>query len=286
MIKLLLRLVLTGISLFIISCNITKENISGNKYDKIITKYTEIKQIESNEVDDTFYVFVRLPKYYDSEEKKYPVLYLLDGDISFNMATSVVRYLQFGKDIPDLIIVAPSYGTMLNDQETNNRERDYTISEVKKFSESNGGKKYVKFLKKELIPMVDSSYRTNNTRILNGYSLGGLLTINTLLTDQELFNGYIAGSPFLINDINEILEKAKNFVASNNYKYLFISVGELEDEMKYKINIEKLLKELNLKAGLNVKFVEFSNGTHFTCPPEALAYGLKYIFNLDIMKEH
>ena len=122
--------------------NCTRKSVEqDNKYSNIITKYTEIKQIISNEVDDTFYVFVRLPKYYNESEKRYPVLYLLDGDISFNMAVSVVRYLQFGKDIPDLIIVAPAYGTLLNDDETNFRERDYTISQIERFPGSGGGRK-------------------------------------------------------------------------------------------------------------------------------------------------
>jgi len=283
--KMTVTLVLIILYFTILSCDFTKEQDSKSKYENIVTKYTEIKQIESSEIDDTFHVFIRLPKYYRSSEKRYPVLYLLDGDISFNMTTSVVRYLQFGKDIPDLIIVAPAYGTLLNDNEINYRERDYTISDVERFSESNGGDKYLAFLKKELIPLIDSTYRTNNKRIINGYSLGGLFTINILLTENDLFDSYIAGSPFLINDITELMVLAKNHSFSDKNKQLFISVGELEDNNRYKIHINKLLQELSKKEGLNVKFTEFKDGTHFTCPPEALAYGLKNIFSFDQVKE-
>ena len=106
------------VQFFIWAC-IGNNTEPDTKYSKIVTKYTEIKQVASSEVDDTFYVYIRIPKYYHETNKRYPVLYLLDGDISFNMATSVVRYLQFGKDIPDLIIVAPAYGTLLNDSEKN-----------------------------------------------------------------------------------------------------------------------------------------------------------------------
>ncbi len=271
------RLISILILLTIIGCSsIHKED--GKKYKNIITKYTEIKEIHSKEVKDTFYVFIRLPKKYnENSNKKYPVLYLLDGDISFNMATSVVRYLQFGKDIPDLIIVAPAYGTMLNDTETNYRERDYTFSKIERFKESGGGTSYLNFLKNELIPMVDSSYRTNKQKILNGYSLGGLFTINTLLTEPNLFTDYIAGSPYLSGNLESLLLKLDT-IKFSNYKNVFVSVGETESKETYKDPINHLVKKLSGFNEIKIEKVIFENGTHFTCPPEALGYGLKFIF--------
>ena len=266
----------------IIGCKIKEENPPIQKYQEIITKYTEIKEIVSQEVDDTFYVYIRLPKNYSENlSQRYPVLYLLDGDISFNMAASIIRYLQFGEDIPDLIIVAPAYGTLLRDNETNFRERDYTISRIKRFERSGGGKDYLTFLKKELIPLIDSDYRTNNQRILNGYSLGGLFAINTLLSEPNLFESYIAGSPYLMNDLELLLRKSNELYELTSRKKLFVTVGELEDKEIYNNPINSLIQVLQKKKGLHVKFTEFENGTHFTCPSETLVYGLKFIFNGD-----
>lgn len=268
-----------------LSCNSKQKQVDSNKYNKIVTKYTEIKQIISKEVNDTFYVFVRLPKYYKTNNKRYPVLYLLDGDISFNMATSIVRYLQFGGDIPDLIIVAPAYGTLLSDTETNYRERDYTFSEIERFVNSGGGERYLKFVEKELITYVDSSYRTNKKRILNGYSLGGLFAINSLIRNQNLFDNYIVGSPYLINDIDFIKQKLSHLSITTPLKKIFISVGELEDADNYHQPIKSTLDILKTKSGINVNFAEFKNGTHYTSPAEALTYGLKFVFSNNISKE-
>lgn len=267
------------IAALVIGCNVNEENLPTQKYKEIITKYTEIKEIISQEVDDTFYVYIRLPKNYVEENKRYPVLYLLDGDIAFNMATSIVRYLQFGEDVHDLIIVAPAYGTLLNDRETNFRERDYTISEVDRWIGSGGAANYLNFIKKELIPLIDYSYRTNNYRILNGYSLGGLFTIYTLLNDTDLFNDYIVGSPYLFNDLDILIARSNDILGFNQDTKLFITVGELEDIEIYHKPINSLFEALKNKNGLEVKFTEFKNGTHFTCTPEALVYGLKFIFN-------
>lgn len=264
--------------IFLVACTEKKIDVENN-YDNVITKYTEIKQIISKEVDDTFYVYIRLPKNYtENPKKRYPVLYLLDGDISFNMATSIVRYLQFGKDIPDLIIVAPAYGTMLSDNETNYRERDYTISKVERFTKSGEGKKYLNFLKNELFPMVQSSHRTDKKRILNGYSLGGLFAINTLLEEPDLFTDYIVGSPYLTNDLSSLKAKAQTFYL-NDEKRLFMSVGELEENQFYQTPITSVYNLIKNKRMLTSKFKVFEDGTHFTCPSEALTYGLRFVFS-------
>jgi len=100
------KIVYFTISLTIIlSCSPKSSKSNHYKYDRIVTKYTKIDQIVSSEVNDTFYIFIRLPKSYSSSNQSYPVLYALDGDIAFNMAVSTIRYLQFGKDIPEMIIV-------------------------------------------------------------------------------------------------------------------------------------------------------------------------------------
>lgn len=277
--KNLLMTIITFSVLFIVGCNNKEEKIAEQKYDKITTKYTEIKQIISSEVDDTFFVYIRLPKHYkENPDKKYTTLYLLDGDISFNMATSVVRYLQFGMDVPDLILVAPGYGTLLSDKEKNYRERDYTISKIEKFKGSGNGKRYLEFIKNELIPLIDSSYRTNENRILNGYSIGGLIALNIFLTSPELFNNYIVGSPYLINDIDELLEKSTSLKLRQSKK-MFVSVGELEEKELYHIPINNLVSNLKEVEGIDLEFTVFNNGTHFTCPAEALTYGLKFVFS-------
>lgn len=262
-------------------CNVKVEEAKTQtpKYNSIVTKYTEIKEIASNEIDDTFYVYVRLPKYYKEETEKYPVIYLLDGDISFNMATSIVRYLQYGKDLPDVIIVGIGYGTMMDDSEQNFRERDYTISKIERFQKSGGGRKFLNFIQNELIPMIEKNYRVSDVRVLNGYSLGGLFTINTLLTEPDLFNYYIAGSPYLINDIESLLKRANQNNKYPNKKKLFLSVGENEEKDRYHIPIKQLKVNLESISNLEVEFIEFNNGTHFTSPSQTLTYGLKFVFD-------
>lgn len=264
-------------SIFLISCN-SKINNTGTKIIQPTTKYTELKTIISEEVGDTFYIYIRVPKNYSSSNNTYPVLFLLDGDISFNMATSIIRYMQYGSYLPDLIIVGIGYGTMMSDAEKNFRERDYSISHIDQLPISGKGENFLKFIKNELIPFVEKEYRINSNRILNGFSLGGLFTIYTLLNEPELFKSYIAGSPYLFKDINLLIEM-EEIINFQEKKKLFISLGEQETIEEYFYPVGKLMERLNNKSNIQTKFEIFKNGTHFTTPPEALVYGLKFIFN-------
>lgn len=258
-----------------------QSKIQANEYSDIVPNHTEFRVLKSKIIDEEYFLYLKLPRDYSQTNKSYPVIYLLDGDISFTMAWSNVRYLQYGRHVPDVIIVGVGYGSLLSSDEKNMRERDYTISKLEQWEESGGGKKFVEFIKSELIPYIDSEFRTNpEQRVLNGYSLGGLIALYTFLTESSLFRGYIAGSPYISPDLDLLsgLVKKKSSTPNTSKIKLFISYGELEEKEKYEIPIENIFDELSLKKIGGIKKRVFENGTHFTCPSEAMVYGLKFIF--------
>lgn len=247
-----------------------------NLYNSHIVKYP------SRFVDDTFHIFISLPDDYNISTKKYPVLYLLDGDIAFGMATSIARYLQFGKTIPELIIVGIGYGA-IKEEDGNMRKRDYSPSKKKNNPNTGGASEFLEFITAELIPFIDSTYRTNpNDRTINGYSLGGLFAFYTLFNSPKTFNRYIIGSPYLLWD-NFIIFNIEEGAAVKYTEInagVFISVGSEESEEKYFNPIDEMvstIEERNYK-GLNLQTKVFEGGTHLLGPPEALGYGLVSVF--------
>jgi hypothetical protein len=244
---------------------------------------TQVKVFHSQIIDDDFYLYISLPDDYDQSDKKYPVLYLLDGDVAFGMAASIARYLQFGNAIPELIIVGIGYGA-LKKNEGNMRSRDYTISARRGRSGTGGALKFREFLKEELIPYIENTYRTvPNDRTISGYSLGSLFAIYTLFTEPGLFNRYIVGSPHLSWDeyrIFTVQEEAFNKFDDIKAK-VFISVGSEEDEEKYFNPIDEMVTLITEKGydSLKMETKVFDGGTHLICPPEALTYGLVSVFN-------
>ncbi len=245
---------------------------------------TEVKKFQSISVEDDFYIYISLPQSYESTDKHYPVLYILDGDMAYGMAASIVRYLQFGGNIPELIIVGIGYGT-LKKEEGNMRQRDYSPTEKSgKKGITGGAPDFLNFLTYELFPHIDSTYRTDKKdKTVFGYSMAGLFCFYTLFNQPETFNRYIIGSPYLLWDngviFNEEERAAIKFTDLD--ARVFISVGSEESTEKYFNPIDELVTLLEEREyeGLILETKVFDGGTHLICPPEALSYGLISVFS-------
>jgi predicted alpha/beta superfamily hydrolase len=267
----------------IILINVVSAQEISDAEDKTNLYNTQVKVFRSIIIDDDFYIYISLPDGYEESVKKYPVLYLLDGDISFGMARSIARYLQFGNSIPELIIVGIGYGA-LKKSKGNDRNRDYTVSNRRNRPGSGGAPKFRKFLQEELIPYIDDEFRTvPDDRTLNGYSLGGLFAMYSLFTEPDLFNRYIIGSPHLAWDnfrIFSIQEDAFNSIGDINGS-VFISVGSEQSKETYYDPIDKMVTLFEEKGYESLKLYTkvFDGGTHLVCPPEALTYGLVSVFS-------
>jgi uncharacterized protein len=239
----------------------------------------EKKIIFSKSVDDTFYVFISVPKGYNDSEKSYPVLYVLDGDVAFGMAASIARYLQIGENIPELIIVGIGYGAF-DKSAGEKRRRDYRPATT------DGAENFLKFLEVELIPFINTNYRTvPEDRTINGYSIGGLFGLYALFTKPEIFNRYIIGSPSLTWDNYSIFnyeENSSEKIGEMNLS-VFISVGSEESDEKYFDPTDKLVTQIQERnySGLKLEAKVFDGSTHLMGPPESLTHGLLSVFGKD-----
>lgn len=120
---------------------------------------------------------VYLPPQYASSQKRYPVIYVTDGQWNKGLA----NYLELQNK--EYIMVAIAQGP------ENRREVDYLMP---------GAKAYMAFLKQELVPEIDTRFRTARHRSFYGQSLGGAL--GALLLTQEtgqqpFFNEYLLSDP-------------------------------------------------------------------------------------------
>src|SRR6188474_1726366 len=108
-------------------------------------------------------ILIHLPDGYDTSKQAYTVLYRLDG--SQNSLFGTVAVANRMTDIQQIIIVAI---------ENVNRDRDMMPLKSGYYSGTIGGEKFLSFIETELIPAIESKYRTNHKRILCGQSLSGL----------------------------------------------------------------------------------------------------------------
>lgn len=188
------------------------------------TRYT----IESELYTAPREILVQLPISYNSPEAKhYPVIYLLDGDRPGHMKAliSIARDLASRHKMPEVIIVAIPAG------ET--RQVDYTPNDIAQHSSEERGNsdRFTRFLEDELIPHIDSAYRTYPFRVISGLSRGGLFVLNDLLDGTGLFQAHIAFSPALWASDYAIIDRVAAEAASGalNDSFLFINAGGDEE---------------------------------------------------------
>ncbi|MBE0572062.1 MAG: alpha/beta hydrolase [Ignavibacteriaceae bacterium] len=261
------------ISVIPINPQTSSDNINSQQFS--LYNATE-KYMYSELIADSFFVFVSVPDGYYSGDKRYPVLYVLDGDVAFGMAASIARYLQIGENIPELIIVGIGYGA-LDKSAGEKRRRDYRPTQA------GDAENFLKFLEEELLPFIDNNYRTvPGERVINGYSIGGLFGLYTLFTKPEIFNRYIIGSPSLTWDNYSIYNYEENSSDKIGEKKigLFISVGSEEPDENYFEPIDGLVTQIQERnyTGVMLEAKVFDGSTHLMGPPESLTHGLLSVF--------
>jgi hypothetical protein len=191
-----------------------------------------INELPSKVLNEEREVIVHLPESYDRDtERRYPVIYVLDGSSQDgHTAYSAALMARIGV-MPELIVVG------LPNVSGEGRQRDYTppfmVQDLEKPGSPRGeADRFLSFLRTELIPKIESDYRTTPFRMLAGYSRGGLLVAYSLLADSQLFDARFAHSPALWREDTIMAAKLSEFLSANtNLKtFLYMSMGLAEDE--------------------------------------------------------
>ena len=228
-----------------------------NQNVEFLQNIGSLDSIYSESLKEYRKLFVQLPANYNANtDKKYPIVFILDGEVLLPTVTNVQNFYS-GGFTPEMILVGIS--------NANNRTRDLTTSKIKEkygmpFNEENGGAaNFSKFIETELIPFIENKYPVTNFRTLIGHSYGGLFTLYTLINHPQLFSNYIAIDPSLDWDNQKLLVEAQEKFLSNNYngKSLFMTLSGQLHMQNPEVTIENVMQdtsEFTLFARSNIAF--------------------------------
>ncbi len=168
------------------SCNNSQDAskpVDVGKYQKSFWMHTEKGHAKD------YYIQVSLPQsYYETDTRKYPVIYLTDADYCFNMAKDLTLVLDWQQR--EVIVVGIGYGSPERLRKFRGSEYSDILDE---FGEP-GWSQFLNFIQNRLIPTVESEYRINpHNRTLYGWSWGVQFASAVLENNPLLFHNYIIG---------------------------------------------------------------------------------------------
>lgn len=248
--------------------------------------------IYSTYVADTYNITFAVPNNYnETAPYNYPTIYLLDADYHFDGThpvlggdvgpggvVGIIRELILENSLPPSILVGIDYEGNIDAQ----RRRDFVDDRVS----------FYKFIKHELIPFVENTYRTNKTdRTLLGHSIGGTFTSYCLFqynsSSPSLYKRFVTLSGNYRTDIFDALaaesamyERLSNITNSSFDASVFLAVGGQELPHFVSGN-QNLTNRLNSRNYNDFRFMGkiYKKYDHSTIVHPGFIDGLKWIFS-------
>lgn len=244
-----------------------------------------------------------------------PVLYVLDGDILFGLASEIARVMSAVAGLPALYVVGIGYGAAYADA-LKLRTADLTppigddalqslgaVGTVIGGERNGGADAFLAFLIDRLRPEIAARYpqTAGGGQILFGHSLGGLFAAHTLLTRPDAFSTFLISSPSLWWDDFSLLRKLPALgerLERRNQPRVFVDVGGKEqdlptsvpdglgvtlEEARAQIRTARMvdaareLADALAAAGItDLRHTTFAQEDHVSVAPAAILHGLRF----------
>lgn len=222
--------------------------------------------VASRELRTSRDLVAALPPSYAAGDRRYPVLYMQDGQNLFDPATS--HAADWGlpatldaladRGVEAIVVGIPNAG----------RRRSYEYSPFRDtiHGGGGGGDRYLAFLMRTVKPLVDRSFRTLPERahtVIAGSSLGGLISLYALWRHAEVFGAAGVLSPALWFADRAMLRYAERTAPRLPGRiYLDVGTGEGEEAVTDARALREILTRPGFARCTELAWVEEEGGGH------------------------
>jgi predicted alpha/beta superfamily hydrolase len=219
-----------------------------------------IKGVKSPQLGNTRDLLIYLPPSYAKGNKRYPVLYLHDGQNVFNELTSFIK-AEWRADETAEALAARGHEVILVAIENAGgaRNAEYLPFKARSNDYEARGEAHAAFVVKTIKPMIDKRYRTKPDAAhtgIAGSSFGGVISLYTALSYPEVFGFVGAFSPSLWVADQSMLRWAPEHPAPRTMK-LWLDMGDHEGDMPgerlYAMELTEQLGDLLREQGAQVR---------------------------------
>jgi predicted alpha/beta superfamily hydrolase len=280
---------------------------------------TEVRYLQSRHVGDEFKIFIAHPPGGVPSGARLPVIFVLDANGTFGLATDIARVLQ-SNGVPASYIVGIGYRQDTFAQTMLLRSRDYSPTRFALYEQhflkargqdgiapTGGAPAFLNFIEDELKPYLTEHFPIDMAETtLTGVSFGGLFSSYALLSGRNPFKRYVIASPSLLYDNEYMLRREEQYAQSADDlpATVFIGCGALENEQDNLRAIAAWPEEMRRNwlamwrprmvefvepfaaalqsrnyPNLRLKCTVFPEETHQSVYPAILSRGLRYVFS-------
>lgn len=262
----------------------------------------EVRDLRSQVINQDLRLYIKLPWYYDRNDKSYPVLFCLDANRSFPLYSTTSLIVETpGTGSPEIVIVGVGY--QVDDDRIKGlvqwaawRTRDFLPERREKTEaywnqllssllggeeilvQSGGASLFLQSLQEEIIPFIQQNYRVSiHDQGLAGYSYGGLFTLYALFHAPETFQRYFAGSPTMYD---RLFDYEQDYASTHHDLEAkpFITAGSREPDVIEPV--QRMVENLQSRGypGLEVTFHLFENEGHRSAMGAAISRALYTLY--------
>lgn len=230
-----------------------------------------VDTIHSEKLEEDRIIKISLPpNYAKNKDKKYPLLFLLDGNYLFDAFNGAFSYGYYWDDLPEVIIVS------INQGQKELREADSQVDKETGLPIEKGAK-FFDFLSLELLPAIEKKYRISPFRIIAGHDYTAGFMNLFLYKDNPFFNGYIAMSPELGPAMEARLPERLSNVKKPFFYYLSTADGDLKTVLKPIGDLDKNMQTIK-NPNLYYQFDNFKEASHYSLVLLSIPNALYHLF--------
>ncbi len=191
-----------------------------------------ISAFQSKILGNTRGITIYVPAGYDERtDRRYPVLYMHDGQNLFNPGTSFIRGQHWRlQEAADTAISERTANPMLIagiDNAGASRVDEYTPGRDPNKKAGGLADEYGRMIVEEMKPLIDERYRTSGETAIGGSSLGGLVSLHLALQRPDVFSRAAVMSPSVWWNGQAILREVDAFGGPSRPR-LWLDVGGRE----------------------------------------------------------
>lgn len=248
------------------------------KTDVKLVSIGESHSFVSDAMGEERMINVYLPPNYTDPNRKFPVLYVVDGGLDQDFM-HIVGTSHLGA------ILARSQEVIVVGIATKDRRKELTAPTgdpelLKQYPQVGYSAFFRKHIADEVKPFIERSYRVNGQDALIGESLAGMFVVETYLKEPGLFSAYGAISPSLWWDGERLAKQADKLIKAQKKGVdprIFVTLanegGEMED------GVDRFVRAISRRK--NWCYAPDQSLRHDTVYHQSMAAALQYLFPTD-----